>query len=253
MNGIVHPYYTVALAPAIAAVHRDRRNTVVAAPLRHPGRDGAGRHRAGQRPSWRRCCWRATTSGCRGCGRRSPSAGVGAAALLLVVGRLPTAGRPAVAAAGHRGVPGRARRVFHCHGGDPAQRGDPVGRAGAARRTRWRLRRAGRTARLPGSRAGVVRDAGRRRGRLHLGGGGHRLQQRGGLSIGQRRAGDGGRRVQRHRSVADARGVQTSTSPTGGSTTSSTSVDDGQPGSGHRRQRGGGGHRRMGGRPGTRR
>ena len=33
MNGIVHSYYTVALAPAIAAVHRYRRNAVVAVPL----------------------------------------------------------------------------------------------------------------------------------------------------------------------------------------------------------------------------
>ena len=208
MNGIVHPYYTVALAPAIAAVigigatllwrHRFdiRAATALAGTVAVSAILAAVL--LARNDEWLPWLRAAVAVG-----------GVGAAALLLVVGRLTTAASPCGGRAGRRGVPGRARRVFHCDGGDSAQRGDTVGRAVAARRTRCRLRRAGRAARFPGSRADVVRNTGRRRGRLHLGRGGHRLQQCGRLPIGQRRSGDGGRRLQRHRSIADARGVQT--------------------------------------------
>ena len=44
-NGIVHPYYTVALAPAIAACSRDRCNDAVAQPVRRPSRDRDVGHR----------------------------------------------------------------------------------------------------------------------------------------------------------------------------------------------------------------
>ena len=55
-NGIVHPYYTVALAPAIAAVHRDRRNTVVAQPFRCSRGDGDVGHRCSSPRYWPPCC-----------------------------------------------------------------------------------------------------------------------------------------------------------------------------------------------------
>ena len=73
MNGIVHPYYTVALAPAIAASGGYRRNAVVAEPLPpFPPR----RHcRASfwSARSWRACCWLGPTGGCPGSGQSSRS------------------------------------------------------------------------------------------------------------------------------------------------------------------------------------
>ena len=130
-NGIVHPYYTVALAPAIGAsigigatlLWRNRSDiraatalsgtvlvtTILAAVLL--SRDS----------EW--MPWlRATVA----------VGGVGAAALLLVAGRLPTARRPFGGGAGCRGVSGGACGVFGRDGGHTAQRRDPVGRPGAA-------------------------------------------------------------------------------------------------------------------------
>ena len=129
-NGIVHPYYTVALAPAIAAsigigatlLWRNRCDiraatalsgtvlvtTILAAVL-------LSRH-----SEW--MPWlRATVA----------VGGVGAAALLLVAGRLPRAVACTVGGAGGRGVSGRACGVLDRDGGHTAQRGDPVGRPGA--------------------------------------------------------------------------------------------------------------------------
>ena len=88
MNGIVHPYYTVALAPAIAAVIGIGATLLWQQALRRPRRDSAGRHRRSSRSSWRPCCcprhgdWMPWLRAAVAVG------GVGAAGLLLIVGRL---------------------------------------------------------------------------------------------------------------------------------------------------------------------
>ncbi len=73
MNGIVHPYYTVALAPAIAAgigigatLLWQRRNDIRAATARW-------RARCSSPSSSRRCCCPGTATGCRGFARPSRS------------------------------------------------------------------------------------------------------------------------------------------------------------------------------------
>ena len=202
--------------------HRHRRNNVVAA----AAPTSAPRQRwpapSSSPPSWRRCCCPATATGCPGCGRPSRSGEWVRRCCCCVAGRLP---RP-VARVGRRRWPwcvvsGRARGLLHRDRGDaahaarsrrsgPSRDGGPVAAS-----------RAGGLLGSPDARAGLTADAGRRRGRLHLGRGGRRLEQRRGLPTGQRCAGDGGRRVQRHRSRRRPSRSSSATSPSGGSTTSS--------------------------------
>ena len=139
-NGIVHPYYTVALAPAIGAcigigatlLWRNRFDiraatalsgtvlvtTILAAVL------------LSRNTEWMPWLRAAVAVG-----------GVGAAALLLVAGRLSPSAARLGGRAGRRGVSGRARGVFDRDGGDAAQWRDPVGRPGAARLRRFRRAR----------------------------------------------------------------------------------------------------------------
>ena len=219
MNGIVHPYYTVALAPAIGAsigigatlLWRSRSDfraatalsgtvlvtTILAAVLLSRDRRVA----AMAAGAWSRSGeWRA-------------------AVLLLVAGRLPGRVCAFGGGPGRRGVSGGACGVFGRDGGHSAQRRHPVGGPGAAG-----LRRFHRSGGLldsptpgPALSATLSADA-------------HdftwvaahrRVEQRGRLPIGQRRAGDGDRRLQRHRPLADAGRSSSATSPTGRSTTSS--------------------------------
>ena len=204
-NGILHPYYTVALAPALAAclgigailLWRNRSDvraatamsaavlvTVVLAAVL------LARH--GDWLPWLRG---AVVVG-----------GVGAAVLLLVVGRLPrhvatatavlaiaacltapAAFTLATAAAEHTGAIPAV--------GPPRAHGN-IGGFG------WR------TAGFTRCRACAEGDARRRRRPVRVDCGRRWVQQCGGLSAGRRRAGDGGRRVQRHRPGAHAGGVQ---------------------------------------------
>ena len=164
MNGIVHPYYTVALAPAIAASGRHRRNAVVAATVptfraatalsgivlvssilacvllardrRVAAVAAVQRSRSGEsRP--RRCC--------------------------LSSGRLTTAVARSVACRGSRGVPGGARRVLGGDGRHSAPRRDPVGGPGAVTASMPLGPAVCLTAPTPGP--GADCDAGRRRRR----------------------------------------------------------------------------------------
>ena len=138
MNGIVHPYYTVALAPAIAALHRHRRNTVVAEPILASVRDRAGRGRSSSPRSWRACCWPGPKDGCPGCRAAIAVGGLGAAVLLLVSGRLSATVARSCRRPGDRGVLGGTGGVFRRDGGHAASRRDTVRRARHALvRCRW--------------------------------------------------------------------------------------------------------------------
>ena len=206
-NGILHQYYTVALAPAIGAtigigaivLWRNRFDfraavamsttvlvTVILAAIL-----------LARRLDW--LPWLGTAVAV---------AGVGAAALLLVVSRLPARVGTGVAALAVVACLGRADRVHARHGGHATLRRHPVGRAVPE----WRLVPSvpavpGWLPRHPQDRARPDDAAGRGRPRPPVDRRGRRVDERGGLPAGRRRAGDGRRRVQRHRSRADARGV----------------------------------------------
>ena len=75
-----------------------RRNAVVAEPFRASGPQPRWRASSWSLRSWRVCCWPAPTGGCRGCGRGRRRGG--AATLLLVSGRLNTTTARAVACLG---------------------------------------------------------------------------------------------------------------------------------------------------------
>ena len=260
MAGIIHPYYTVALAPAVAALVGARGGAAVAGPRRADVAGDAGRGaradgRLGLVPAGADDLAAVADLG------RAGLVGLAGVAGLLGVHRMPRAavvgrrdggagGRaragPTALRAGHRGDPahrrdpvGRARRVRGGMGGPGGVRGaDRGGRAATARGDRrpgragaapgarraargdatgggpagsagpaGRPRRRGRPARLPHAqrRAHGAPGAGRRL--LHLGRRRRRLQQRRGLPARHAGAGDGRRRVQRHRPGPDARAV----------------------------------------------
>ena len=135
MNGIVHSYYTVALAPAIAAcigigatlLWQNRFDVRAATAL-----SGAvsGHHDPGGCAAVAARRVAALAAG----GRRRRGSGRGGAA----AGRRAAvaAGRPRGGGPGRRGVSGRADGVFRCDGADSAQRRDTVGGTVAPRRTR---------------------------------------------------------------------------------------------------------------------
>ena len=153
MAGIFHPYYTVALAPAIGALvgigalvlwrHRDS--------LRRAPASSASRPRS-PRPS-RSCCSAATRRGTRGCGTPSLVVGFVSAALLVGVRHLPRRFALAVAAAAWSpGSPARRRT--------PSRRPPP--RTPARSRAPARRRPAGS---VPAVVAGRDGSAARRRSR----------------------------------------------------------------------------------------
>ncbi len=205
-NGIVHSYYTVALAPAIGAclgigatlLWQNRFGIRSAAALSGAvlvtsilAAELLSRH--AQWMPWLRAS--------------VAVGGAAAAALLLVSGRLaPTVAR-SVAALAIVVVSGRARGLFDRDRGIDAHWRDTERRTDPSRVRWWSGRAAGGSAGLAQARARTVGDIGPRRRRLHLGRGGRRLEQRCGLSAGERRAGDGRRGFQRHRPRTDARGV----------------------------------------------
>ena len=196
MNGIVHPYYTVALAPAVAAciaigatlLWRNRSDvraattlsgvvlvtTILAAVL-------LSRH--GEWQPWLRAA--------------AAVGGVGAAVLLLVVGRLarPIARVVAVVAVVSCLLSPAAYSIATAatphSGAIPSVGPSRHGMGGGFRRTR-------RAPRLAEPRSGSDGHAVRRRRRLHLGGGGCWLEQCCRVPIGQRRTGYGDRWLQRH-------------------------------------------------------
>ena len=140
MNGIVHPYYTVALAPAIAAL------VGIGATLLWQNRSAlpAATALAGivLVTSILACVLLARTDGWLPWLRAVVAVGgVAAAVLLLVVGSAEHDGRafggaawPSLASLGSAG------RVFRCDGGHPAHRRDTVGRARRATGSgRWGL------------------------------------------------------------------------------------------------------------------
>ena len=206
MNGIVHPYYTVALAPAIAASGGHRRNAVVAEPF----------HGFPPQPRCRASFWSAAILACVLLARTD-----GWLPWLRAVVAVGGVGGGGAAAGGRPAEHGRPRARWRAwlwwrpwlrppriplrrprlrtHGAIPSV--GPSGRGGfGAAGARRPVERP-----YPGSRPG--RHAGRRRRTTTRGRGGDWLEQRGGLPIGQRRAGDGGRRLQRDRSISDAAGV----------------------------------------------
>ena len=204
MNGIVHPYYTVALAPAIAALVGIGATLLWQNRFTAAGRDGTVGHRSGQLDpgvravgSDRRVA--ALAQGRRrgrGSGGGDAAAGRGPADTQRPRGRwpawriaaclaIPAAYSIATAATPHRGAIPSA---------GPSGHGVmPLGAGGLL------------TAPTPGPglSAALAADA----ERLHLGRRGAGIEQRGGLPIGQRRTGNGDRRFQRDRSGADAAGV----------------------------------------------
>ena len=201
MNGIVHPYYTVALAPAIAAL------VGIGATLLWRNRSAlpAATALAGivlvtsilacvllaRADGW--LPWLSAVVAVGGVGGGGAAAGVRrldttaarAVACLASLASLaaPAAYSVATAATPHTGA-------IPSVGPSRATVREQMGPGGLL------------TAPTPGP--GLAADAGRRRRRLHVGGGGDGIEQRGGLPIGQRRAGDGDRRLQRNGSLADA-------------------------------------------------
>ena len=189
--------------PGDRRVHRHRRNTVVAEPIFAAVRDRAGRRRRSSPRSWRACCWHGPQDWLPWLRPPSPSAEwarrcccwcrVGCARPWSR--DLPPVWRSRCALAGPSAYAVATAATPH-RGAIPI--GGPV--------TRWcdavGCRAACSTAPTPGAR--TVGDARRRRRRLHVGGGGDGIEQRRGLPVGQRRAGDGDRRFQRHRSRSDA-------------------------------------------------
>ena len=118
-NGIVHPYYTVALAPAIGACDRHRRNAVVAQALRHPCCDSVVRHGSGHhRPGGGSVVAGQRMDAVAACSGRGRGSGSGRAAPCL--GAPAPASRPFGGRRGGRGLPGGARRVCGGDGGNTA-------------------------------------------------------------------------------------------------------------------------------------
>lgn len=197
-NGIVHSYYTVALAPAIAAC----LGIGSALLWRHRNRPPAATALAAtvlvtiilavvlltRSPDW--MPWLRPFIAV---------VGVTAAALLLVSARLPRPVGSLVAVLAATAVLA-----------GPVAYSVATAAAPHRGRSRWSGRRAAPSVRhswMRRSRTGAHRAADRRRRGLHLGGRGGRLEQRGRLSTGRRRPGDGRRRVQRHRPRAHARRI----------------------------------------------
>ena len=196
-NGIVHAYYTVALAPAIGAcigigatLLWQRRfdvraatalsgtvlvTSILAAVL-------LSRH--AEWMPWLRAL--------------VAVGGVGAAALLFVAGRLSPSASRLVATLAVRSCLAAPAAYSIATAATAAQWRDTERRPVPT----WlrRFRRARRLAGLAQARARSVGHPRARRGRPHLGSGRRRFEQRGGLPTGQRRACHGDRGIQRHRS-----------------------------------------------------
>ncbi len=204
MSGIVHPYYTVALAPAVAAL------VGIGATLLWQNRSlpPAATALAGTVlvTSVLACVLLTRAEGWLPWLRAVIAiGGVATATLLLVAGRLRRQGRTIGRRFGRHGVAGRTVRVFRCHSGNSAYRLDTVGWPVGP----WlRADGAGRPVERPDSQRRHDRDTLGRRRRLHVGRGGAGFEQRGGLPVGHRRAGDGCRWFQRNRPGAHAEGVQ---------------------------------------------
>ena len=131
VNGIVHPVLHGGARAGDRRVHRHRCNTVVAEPLRYPGRDRDGRRGARHRHPRRGVAVPARRVDAVAAGRVAVG-GVAAAALLLVARPVAADRRAVGRGAGGRVVSGRARGVFGRDRGVAAQRRDTVGRARAA-------------------------------------------------------------------------------------------------------------------------
>ena len=170
MAGIIHPYYTVALAPAVAALVGIGVARAVAATGATPtSRRDAGRGARADGRLGLRTCWPqhdlAAVADAGPC--RSP--GWPAVAGLLGVHRMPRAAVVAVATVALVAGAGGLDRVRAGDRGDPAHRRDPVGRPGgcgpdgrpaagcAAARPRRRRVRAARQP--PGGRRRPARNA----------------------------------------------------------------------------------------------
>ena len=202
MAGTYHDYYTVALAPAIAAlvavagsVLWDRRSSWLA--------------RVGLAASMiATAAWafvllgradRAVRDRCSG---RCSSSGWSRRLGLLVVHRLPRAAGRRGARAGPGGRHHRTGGVHGADGGHAAHRVDRDRRAGGGRRLRPGVRRPAR--RVAVVSAGVAEPADHATPTAYtLGGGDQRRAERGRLPAGHRASGDGDRRVRRRRPEPD--------------------------------------------------
>ena len=222
-KGIVHPYYTVALAPALAAclgigavlLWRNRGDVRAAATMSATVLVTAALaavllSRYGDWLPWLRAVVAVV--------------GVGAAVLLVVVGRLPrhmatfTAGLTVAAVL-------TAPAAFTLATAQSVHSGAMPG-VGPATRTRQLRRIRRRPARLTGGRPRTDEAAGRRFGRLSMDRRRRRLEQCGRLPTGGGCPGHGRRRLQRHRPGAHPHRVQVGRRRPNGSTTSSAG---GQP------------------------
>ena len=252
-QGIIHPYYTVALAPAIGALvgigatrlwngrgHpgararacrgvRGDRVVVVPVARAHTGLASpaayvrAARWDRGQHPACDQCLARAPARRGRPCRGRARDRARRS-------GRVHAFDRRE--RAHRRDSHGRTRAARRAPVAVPATSPDRPTASGAARRTVSGYRRdsgAATVPRRPSFGSGRTRRRrGRRRGRpaqrvhaleradraarsgcgqLHVGRGHDGREQRRGLPARDRRSGDGGRRLQRHRSLTDARAV----------------------------------------------
>ena len=237
MAGIFHPYYTVALAPAIGAL------VGIGASVLWRHRDSlaaTGRARAHHRPDRRArpsSSSPGTRRGTRGCGTLVARGRLRRRALIVGVQppaarasprrsrpprsspgwpaprRTPSRRRPPRTRARSR-APGRRRAgsaaVAAASGGcpRPGQRGAAPGGTTGGTRAAHRRRQHRRPARRQHLERGPDHPARGRRVVVHLGGRGDRLQQRGRLPARDAAAGDGDRRVQRLRPEPDAGAVR---------------------------------------------
>ncbi len=201
MNGIVHPYYTVALAPAVAAgvgigatlLWRNRFDVRAAATLAATVVVTVilAAVLLSRTADW--LPWLRPTVAVGGVGAASAHRGRGPPRPVRGTRRR---------RAGRGVVSGRAGGVHAGHRGHPAQRRDPVGRPVAQRRFQRR-----RLAQFAVATPRPDPVAVHRCRRIHLGCSGGRVEQRGRIPTGRRGAGDGGRRIQRDRPVTDPRTV----------------------------------------------
>ena len=160
---------------------------------------GAGRGRRRRRSAWSPPCWGRRRTPSRRCRSRTPARSRARARR----GRRP-GGPGGMRGRGGPGGSGGPRPKAGTQGFQPPRDARPV--ATPRRRAGWRRWR-GRPARRQHAERRADPAAAAGRGRLHVGRGDRRLAVGGRLPARDRRAGDGDRRLQRHRSRADARAV----------------------------------------------
>jgi hypothetical protein len=212
-RGIIHPYYTVALAHGRRGAGGRRRRRVVEPAFWVGGQSGAGVGPGGHGHLGVRVVTPdSDLAPVAGNGGPHGRAGAGRAAHGVGAPAPPNGsqGRGCTRTRLGRHRPGGARELHPCHGGHGSRRGHPLGRTnrrwGSSRRVRWRRPwpRCWRFAdrKYPDGRLDLAAPAGKRP--VHVGCGSRRIEHRSRLPAGHLVARHGDRRLQRDRPLTDA-------------------------------------------------